>query len=72
MSDIERAHVARVKERALSGTATDVAARLRALGAQLGVAEIAITTTAYDTAARRNSYTLLAREFAFGKTQRAA
>lgn len=72
VSDIERAHIARVKERALSGTASDVAARLRALAAQTGVAEMAITTTAYDTEARRNSYTLLAREFALGQAQLAA
>jgi luciferase family oxidoreductase group 1 len=72
MSDFERAQMARVKERALSGTAPDVAARLRALGGQMGVAEIAITTTAYDTEARRNSYTLLAREFALKQTKHAA
>lgn len=72
VSDIERGHIARVKERALSGTASDVAARLRALAAQTGVAEMAITTTAYDTEARRNSYTLLAREFALGQAQLAA
>jgi alkanesulfonate monooxygenase SsuD/methylene tetrahydromethanopterin reductase-like flavin-dependent oxidoreductase (luciferase family) len=72
MSDIERAQVARLKERALSGTAADVAARLQALGAEMGVAEIAITTTAYDTQARRNSYGLLAREFALDKTKLAA
>jgi luciferase family oxidoreductase group 1 len=72
VSDIERAHIARVKERALSGTASDIAARLRALAAQTGVAEMAITTTAYDTEARRHSYTLLAREFALDQSQLAA
>jgi hypothetical protein len=38
----------------------------------MGGAEIAITTTAYDTQARRNSYGLLAREFALDKTKLAA
>lgn len=72
VTDIERAHIARVKERALSGTASDIAARLRTLAAQTGISEMAITTTAYDTEARRNSYTLLARELALGQAQLAA
>jgi luciferase family oxidoreductase group 1 len=72
MSEMERAHMARVKEKALSGTAGDVAARMRALLAELGVDEVAITTTAFDTAARAKSYTLLAREFGLLGLQRAA
>ncbi|HQT65254.1 MAG: luciferase family oxidoreductase [Acidocella sp. 20-57-95] len=69
VSDIERAHMARVKERAFSGTAADVAARLRDLAAQTGIAELAITTTAYEPTARQNSYTLLAREFGLHETR---
>ncbi len=61
-TDVERARMAQIKSRALSGAAPDVAAKLRALGAELGVQEIAITTTAYDPAARVKSYALLARE----------
>jgi luciferase family oxidoreductase group 1 len=72
MSEMERAHMARVKDKALSGTAADVAARLRALAAEMGVDEVAITTTAYDTAARAHSYTLLARELGLAGLQRAA
>jgi luciferase family oxidoreductase group 1 len=72
LSDLERAQIARVKETALSGTAADVASRLRALAAELGIDELAITTTAYDPAARQNSYTLLAREFALGEAKIAA
>jgi len=72
LSDIERAQMARVKERAISGTAPDVAARLRSLAAELGVDELAITTTAYDPAARAKSYTLLAREFGLSAQKRAA
>jgi luciferase family oxidoreductase group 1 len=62
-TDAERAHVARVKERAIWGTPARVGARLRALAAELGVEEVAILTTVYDPAARRRSYTLLAEEF---------
>ncbi|HQT40174.1 MAG TPA: LLM class flavin-dependent oxidoreductase [Acidocella sp.] len=67
VSETERQQMAQVKERAFSGTAADVAARLRELVAQTGIAELAITTTAYEPTARQNSYTLLAREF--GLTQ---
>jgi luciferase family oxidoreductase group 1 len=45
------------------GTAPDVASRIRDLGAQLGVDEIAIVTWAHDENVRRNSYELLSREF---------
>ena len=62
VSDIERAGMARTRERALVGTASDVAARIRALAKQLDVQELAITTGVYDQAARRNCYSLLARE----------
>jgi luciferase family oxidoreductase group 1 len=72
VSDAERARMAHIKQNALSGTAADVADRLRALAAETGVDEIAITTTAYDTQARMNSYTLLAREFSLRQTQLAA
>ena len=62
VSDIERASMARTRERALVGTAGDVAGRIRALAKQLGVQELAITTGVYDQAARRNCFSLLARE----------
>jgi luciferase family oxidoreductase group 1 len=61
-TDVERARMAQIKSRALSGTAPDIATKLRALGAELGVQEIAITTTAYEPAARQKSYAVLARE----------
>jgi luciferase family oxidoreductase group 1 len=63
LTDPERARMAQLREQAFSGTAPDVAGRLRALAKETGVAELAITTTAYDSAARRKSYALLAREF---------
>ncbi|HQT47669.1 MAG TPA: LLM class flavin-dependent oxidoreductase [Acidocella sp.] len=63
VTEMERERMAQVKARALSGTAPEIAARLRQLGQELGVQEMAITTTASDPAARRRSYELLAREF---------
>jgi luciferase family oxidoreductase group 1 len=72
LSDIERAQMARVKERAFSGTAADVAGRIRALAKALQIDELAITTTAYDPAARQRSYTLLAREFGLDAARIAA
>jgi luciferase family oxidoreductase group 1 len=72
VSDIERAQMARVKERAFSGTAPDVAGRIRSLAKELLVDEMVITTTAYDPAARRLSYTLLARAFGLAAGQIAA
>jgi luciferase family oxidoreductase group 1 len=59
----ERAHVERLKERAIWGTAARVGTRLRVLAAELEVDEVAILTTVHDPAARRRSYTLLAEEF---------
>jgi alkanesulfonate monooxygenase SsuD/methylene tetrahydromethanopterin reductase-like flavin-dependent oxidoreductase (luciferase family) len=64
--------MAQIRQTALSGAAPDVAARLTALAEETGVDEIAITTTAYDTEARKNSYTLLAHEFALNQARRAA
>ena len=60
-TDSERAHVERLKQRAIWGTAARVGARLREIAADLQVEEIAILTTAHDPAARRRSYSLLAR-----------
>jgi len=72
MTEPERARMDAVKAQALSGTAADVAARLRALARETGVDEIVITTTAYDPAARQKSYTLLAVEFALNEIAIAA
>jgi alkanesulfonate monooxygenase SsuD/methylene tetrahydromethanopterin reductase-like flavin-dependent oxidoreductase (luciferase family) len=71
-TDSERAHVERLKERSIWGTAARVGARLRALAADLDVEEIAILTTVHDPAARRRSYTLLAEEFGLAPDPRAA
>jgi luciferase family oxidoreductase group 1 len=72
ISEAERVRMARVKAQALSGPAGEVAAGIRALARELAVDEMVITTSAYDPAARANSYTLLAREFGLNQARIAA
>ena len=62
-SDADRAHLARIGERAIYGTPDVVAAKLRQIAAECGVEEMAVLTAVHDPVARRRSYTLLAREF---------
>jgi luciferase family oxidoreductase group 1 len=62
-SDVEKARIDRLRQRALFGTADVVGDRLRALAAEHRVNEIAILTTLHDPEVRRRSYALLAREF---------
>ena len=57
----ERARVERVRATAIIGTGPHVASMLREIGRQHGVEEIALLTTTHDPAARRDSYTLIAR-----------
>jgi luciferase family oxidoreductase group 1 len=52
-----------LRQSALVGTGTQVAAKLRALGAALEVDEIAVITWTHDAQAQQHSYTLLAQEF---------
>ena len=59
-TEAERQRAAKLRARALVGTGTQVAARLHALADELGVAEVAVLSTAHDPAARRRSYALLA------------
>ena len=59
-TEAERQRAAKLRARALVGTGAQVAARLRALADDLGVAEVAVLSTAHDPAARRRSYALLA------------
>jgi len=61
-SEGEQARVARLRQRAFYGTPDVVGGMLRALAAEHGVDEIAVLTTLHDPEARRQSYTLLARE----------
>jgi luciferase family oxidoreductase group 1 len=51
------------RERALVGTPAQVGQKLRALAATLELQELVVNTWAWDPAARRRSYALLAKEF---------
>jgi len=62
-TDADRAHIARIQERAIFGTPEQVATKLRAIAKECGVEEVAVLTATHDPLARRHSYTLLAREF---------
>lgn len=62
-TEAERAHIARIKARAIYGTRDDAARRIRALAEAHGVAEIVILSTIADPAARLLSYALLADAF---------
>jgi luciferase family oxidoreductase group 1 len=59
----ERPVVEATRARAFVGAAPAVAAKLRALAADLQLDELVLNTWAVDPAARRRSYALLAREF---------
>ena len=60
LSEAQRAHMARIRERAIFGTGAAVAAKLQALADGLQVEEVAVLSTVHDAVARRRSYTLLA------------
>ena len=60
-TDLQRMRMDRSRARAIIGTGPDVAGQLHALAAETGSDEIAVLTTAYDPAVRRESYTLLAQ-----------
>jgi luciferase family oxidoreductase group 1 len=61
--DSERAAIESLRTKAIVGTASQVAARLRELAATFALDEIVINTWTHDPAARRQSYALLADEF---------
>jgi len=61
---IDRARIARHRERLVVGGIDRVKSRLAALVEATGADELMITTMAYDHAARRRSYELLAEAFA--------
>ncbi|HUC18124.1 MAG TPA: LLM class flavin-dependent oxidoreductase [Acetobacteraceae bacterium] len=67
-SEAEQARVERMRARSFFGAADHVAEQLAALGQTLKVEEIAVLTTTHDPAARRRSYTLLARAFSLSPT----
>ncbi len=59
----ELARIEQLRANALVGTGEQVAGKIRALAARLGLAEIVVNTWAYDPAVRQHSYTLLAQAF---------
>jgi luciferase family oxidoreductase group 1 len=59
-SGADKARIAEYRRSAFVGTGAQVAERIRDLAGQVGAAEIAIVTWAYDEAARVKSYRLIA------------
>ena len=66
-SEAERAHLDRLRARAIVGAPEQVRDRLAALAAEFDAAELAVLTPCHDAAARQRSYRLLAE--AFGLTR---
>ena len=62
-TDTERATIESLRTKAIVGTASQVAARLRALAATFALDEIVINTWTHDPVPRHRSYELLAIEF---------
>ena len=60
-SEAERAIIQRLRERAIVGTAIQVAAKLKELSAAFGLDEIVINTWTHDPIARHRSYELIAQ-----------
>jgi luciferase family oxidoreductase group 1 len=63
LTDAEKRHMQQRRETAFFGTPADVASRLTAEAASLGIDELVLVTSTYDPLARQQSYSLLAREF---------
>ena len=63
-TDTERAVIRDMRDKALVGTADQVAGMLRALAERLQLGEIVINTWTFDPAARERSYELLAQALA--------
>jgi luciferase family oxidoreductase group 1 len=62
-SSSEQAYLAQLRNRALVGTASQVKDKLEALAQRLEVDELVVITWAWDPAAQRRSYELLAQAF---------
>jgi len=65
-TEAERSIVQRLRERAIVGTADQVAVKLKELAAVFGLDEIVINTWTHDPAARHRSYELIARAILSG------
>ena len=62
-SEAERAHLDRIRAKAIVGAPEQVKARLEALAAAHGAQEVAVLSPCHDPAARQRSYRLLAEAF---------
>lgn len=71
-SEAERAHVERLRERALIGTPGQVREKIERLAAAHGADEVAVLTPCHDATARAESFRLLAREFGLSEARLAA
>jgi luciferase family oxidoreductase group 1 len=71
-TEIERAMIEKLRATALVGSAARVAEKLHTLAQRLELDEIVINTWTFDPLARRQSYRLLAEEFALPSRQTAA
>ena len=60
-TEAERSIIQRLRERAIVGTADQVASKLKELAAMFGLDEIVINTWTHDPAARHRSYELIAQ-----------
>jgi luciferase family oxidoreductase group 1 len=60
-TEADRSIIQRLRERAIVGTAEQVAAKLREIAAAFALGEIVINTWTYDPAARHRSYELIAQ-----------
>ena len=67
-SEHERAHIERMKAKALVGAPEQVKAKLEALASRHGAREIAVLTATHNPAARLRSYQLLAEVFNLRET----
>ena len=68
----DRSRVAEIRARALCGTGPAVMAKIEALTADAGAAEVAVITTVADKQARRRSYSLLAEAAGLAPAHHAA
>lgn len=62
-TETERATIDKLRQRAIVGTAEQVAGRLEDLARRFALDEIVVVTWSYDAAVRRRSYELLAKAF---------
>jgi luciferase family oxidoreductase group 1 len=62
-SAVERAHLDRIRAKAIVGAPEQVKAKLEALAAAHGAQEVAVLSPCHDAAARQRSYRLLAEVF---------